>query len=228
MTGADLIRQVSLDLNDQEPGHEYVRWTVPQLQSYMREALRELGEQFGDWFMERIVVPVQPGGDWQSACSCTHIIRIVGEATKEGRVIRYLARTLDDEANTWPGDVWDVCAVGRKYTMDSYSISSVDDAMFRVSPPVPPTERQRYVLVECYATPSGDLEADIPLRAEAMVKQWMLYRALAIDSENNATITQLAEQHKQTYFALLKLAMAKQDEEQRRDNLRERKDSSSE
>ena len=58
-----------------------------------------------------------------------------------------------------------------------------------------------------------------------LVKQWMLYRALAIDSENNATITKLAEQHKQTYFDLLKLAMAKQQaEEQQRDSLRIRED----
>lgn len=225
MNGGELIREVSLDLNDQEPGHEYIRWTVPQLQSYMREVLLELGEYFGDWFLHRLVVPVSPGADWQSACSCTEIIRIVGESTKSGQLKRHLYRSMDIDENTWAGDVWGACAFAGKYAMQGYSISSTDESLFRVYPPVPPGEGQHYVLVECYAQPSGDLADTIPTRAVALVKQWMLYRALAIDSENNATITKLAEQHKQTYFDLLKLAMAKQQaEEQQRDNLRTRED----
>lgn len=225
MTGGELIREVSLDLNDQEPGHEYIRWTVPQLQSYMREALYELGEYFGHWFLDRIVVPVVPGADWQTACSCTDIIRIVGESTRNGRVKRHLSRSMDIDENVWAGDVWDACSLGGAYTMESYAISGTDEAMFRVYPPVPPGESQRYVLVECYARPSGNIADVIPVRAVSLVKQWMLYRALAIDSENNATITKLAEQHKQTYFDLLKLAMAKQQaEEQQRDSLRTRED----
>ena len=39
MTGADIIREVSLDLNDAEPGYENTRWSVELLQSYLREAL---------------------------------------------------------------------------------------------------------------------------------------------------------------------------------------------
>ena len=61
MNGADIIREVSLDLNDQEPGYEYTRWPVAQLQSYLREALLHVGKRMQDWFVERVVLEVQPG-----------------------------------------------------------------------------------------------------------------------------------------------------------------------
>ena len=39
MKAARIIEDVSRDLNDQEPGYEYTRWTQAQLASYLREAL---------------------------------------------------------------------------------------------------------------------------------------------------------------------------------------------
>ena len=42
-----------------------------------------------------------------------------------------------------------------------------------------------------------------------MVKQWMLYRALSMDSENNPAITQLAASHRDTYFKLVEAEMAR-------------------
>ena len=204
MTGADIIREVSLDLNDAEPGYENTRWSVELLQSYLREALTLVSRSMKSWFAERRVVELQPGGVWQEACACDEIIRILGESTSSGRLLRYLRRLEDSEEYTWAGDV-DVCpASDKSYRMLSYSLSSVKESEFRVYPPVP-VGAKRYVLVECYTAPTGDQSADVPSEAVPAVKQWMLFRALAIDSENNAAIMQLAGAHKTVFYEMMTL-----------------------
>lgn len=206
MNGADIIKEVSLDLNDQEPGYEYTRWSVPQLQSYLREALLHIGKRMRSWFTERLVLEVLPGADWQKGCVCEDIIRIVGESTKDGRIIRTLRRLDDDDENTWPSDPYRCAVVGKDYKMESYSISRTDGSLFRVIPPVPYGSK-KYVVAECYVEPDGDLAKDVRSDAVMIVKQWMLYRSLSVDSENNPTITALAKEHKQTFFDLLNLAI---------------------
>lgn len=199
-----IIRQISLDLNDQEPGHEYVRWPVEQLQSYVQEALIELSAVYRSLFTEQISVRVEAGNGWQRACDCTHILRVLGESDADGNVIRNLVQA--DNENGWPG------MIGRCVTpntnIESYAINAANDREFKVFPPILPGVT-KYILVECYIQPDGeDLSADVPTRLVSAIKQWALYRAMAVDSENNPTITQLANQHQQTYFTLYKALAA--------------------
>ena len=199
-----VIRQVSRDLNDQEAGHEYVRWPAEQLQSYLQEAVIELSSVYRSLFTKKIVVRVEPGNGWQRACDCTHVIRILGESGANGNVIRNLVQA--DNENGWPG------MIGRCVTprtdIESYAINGSDDREFKVFPNILHGV-VKYVLVECYIEPTGEsMTEDVPSRLIAAVKQWMLYRAMAIDSENNPAITQLANQHQQTYFTLYKALAA--------------------
>lgn len=220
MTNADIIREVSLDLNDQEPGYEFTRWSRRQLQSYLTEALVQVSQQLEDWFVAQVVVKLEVGGDWQKACDCTSIIRIDGESTADGRVIRYLRRLDDIEENIWPGEVQRCAARSRDYKMESYTIDSHDETQFRIYPPVP-SGADRFVSLKCHKIPDGSENDTVPPKAVAMVKQWMLYRALSVDSENNPTITQLANTHKETFFTLLAAAVElKREEEKRYDSLR--------
>ena len=214
MNGADIIRDVSLDLNDQEPGHEYTRWTQTQLQTYLREALIQVSASVRSWFTKRMTVEVLPGADWQEVCSCSEIIRLVGETNAKDRLIRYLHKYEDSDTLTWVSDV-DSCVDPSAYKMSGYMVSNVDKSLFRVIPTIPGGQT-RFVRVECFARPDGALESDVPDDAMPMVKQWMLYRALSVDSENNSTITQLANTHKETFFSLLKMAV-ELDERDKRD-----------
>lgn len=220
MLASHIIREVSVDLNDQEPGYEYTRWPVSQLQSYLSEAVITLSHQFRDEFLARHVVRVEPGNRWQEAVVSggdAEIVRILGETTADGRhILRSLSRVMDDEANTWSGGP-SRCHAGGPLT--SYSVSTTDSSMFRVYPPVSPADtKPHYVLLESYVEPDGHSEVlEVPNRLVAMVKQWMLYRALSMDSENNSTITQLALSHQQTYFKLLEHEIARQTMEKRED-----------
>ena len=205
MKTGDIIFDVSRDLNDQIEGAPYIRWTQDQLLSYLQEAVIELSAGYSQLFHKQVVVRLQTGDVWQEACDCTHILRVVGESTWDGKVIRRLTRQSDEDVFTWPGDVADKCARTQGTELSGYSISSIKDSQFKVYPPVAPGQ-SKYVLIECYAEPSTEsmksMDFDVPDRLVQAVKQWMLYRALIVDSENNPTIVQVADTHMKVYTAL--------------------------
>ena len=209
MKVSTIILEVSRDLNDQEPGYAFTHWEYPQLQSYLAEALLMVSERFSDRFMQHKIVKLVPGEVWQKTCDCERIERILGEVTRDGQqILRKLSRVTDDEDNIWSGPV-SKCHSGGALT--GYSISATVDNMFRVYPGVSRSDRiDHYVLVECYVIPDGyDDDTDVPAALVPMVKQWMLYRALSMDSENNPTITQLAASHRDTYFKLVEAETAR-------------------
>ena len=98
-------------------------------------------------------------------------------------------------------------------------MNSVDDSEFRVVPPKPAGTPDAYVLVRCYDVPEDVTEdTDVPSELVAAVKQWMLWRALSVDSENNAAITELAVRHRQSYTDLLnRMIQRRKDEEAERE-----------
>lgn len=202
---SEIIREISVDLNDQEPGHEYTRWSVEQLQTYVREGLAIVSRTLKDLFTEQIIVKVLPGAGWQTACDCSAVLRIIGEVDKHGNILRYLSRGVDKVENTWPGNVHRCSANPRDYVMLGYTISATQDEQFRVVPPVPPGA-DRYVLVECYKRPAAlNLGDSVPDEISAVLSFYAQFRALSIDSENNPTIVALAKQHYQTFQDTLAL-----------------------
>lgn len=206
MLGADIIEEVSRDLNDQEPGFEYTRWTRAQLESYMKEAVMQVSKYMKTWFLSRMVVKLEPGGDWQTACNCTRILRIYGESDKDGNVIRYLRRTDDVEKDIWPGLPQRCVEPNGSYSMESYTINATDSGeSFKIYPPVP-YGQERYVSLLCYKKPSVNADSDVPEDAVAAVKQWMLYRAYALDSENNQALIQLADSHYKAFTNIVETA----------------------
>lgn len=213
MTVRDIIEDVSRDLNDQEQGYEYTRWSVAQLQTYLSEAFINDSYLLKDLFHTEKVVRLRPGGDWQQVCDCSEIIRIVGECTEDGEVYRFFTRTYDDERLNWPGSVYPMCTNPDTDEPFSYAISSVDVNRFKVMPPVAPGQ-SRFVLLQCYKMPIGrSLTENVPDEMVAIVKQWMLYRALIMDSENSPTISTIAETHLTTHDNLLKRAVDRREKE---------------
>lgn len=213
MLVSDIVRALSIDLNDQVPGYEYTRWTKEQLAMYVAEALLQLSAlpEFRRYFTKRIIIPLDAGHVWQGDCAeCTQVVRILGESDSKGTLLRQLRRLTDAEDNTWAGDVLNSrCASSpKRYKMTGYSVSSDDPSQFMVFPPVP-YGQQRYVVAECYQEPDGtDMATDVPDKLIAIVMQWALYRALMVDSENSPTIIGVAERHNQTYFKLIETMLS--------------------
>ena len=219
MKAAAVIEDVSRDLNDQELGYEYVRWTKAQLMSYLREALLDAAPYLKDLFLSKVVVRVEPGGGWQKACSCTEILKVEGVSDADGRLIRSLQRLPDDESYDWDGREPGRCMDPSKWKAQGYAINSVDDSEFRIAPPLPGGKPDVFVVVRCYGAPENVTEdTDVPGEILAAVKQWMLYRALSVDSENNAAITELALNHRKSYTDLLqRMVQRRKDEEAERE-----------
>lgn len=194
-----IIRSVSLDLNDQEPGYEYARWTVEHLQNYLQEALVELASAAPHYFTTQMVVRLQHGTRWHQACDCTHVIRVLGESDRNGNIFQKLVKRADDDTNTWTTNLKKCTSATAQ--LQSYSISKTDDSYYKVYPPVLPGV-ERWIVLECYKEPDGNLEDDVPNRFIAAIRQWMLYRAYDMDAENNQLVQTIALKHKETYTTL--------------------------
>ena len=198
----DIIRQVSLDLNDQESGYEYTHWPYEQLASYLQEALDYVYGALKYLFTAKVVVPLEYGDVWQSACQCDDIQRVLGTTNAEGtRILKRLRKRTDDDNIFWRSD--SSCSRGKPYEAESYMINATDHRSFMVFPPVPATAPRQYVLIECYMPPAVHSDEDMPFEITGAVKQWMLYRAMMIDSENNAAIAEIGLKHRETFFKLV-------------------------
>lgn len=211
MTAAEIIRQVSLDLNDQEPGYEYTHWSYDLLKSYLHEGLLLLSAQFKKYFVQQKVVQVYPGGVWQRACECDQILRVLGETTKDGKqILRTLFRAEDSLLATWASDATACQSCGRSYVMSHFVLNEADDSQFKIMPPLPRDEkRPRFVLIECVDA-LKDVADDYSVRSRVvpMLKQWMLSRAYMVDSENSQAVMQLAVQHRELYMLLVRTEQA--------------------
>lgn len=233
MTGKDLIYALSLDLNDQEPGFEYCRWTAFQLGTYVREGLAHMvadarlaPDGMTDEWIHTVVVKLKDTIGWQSACDCgcEIILRVNGISTSAGEITQVLPRLDDDEEMVWQSYSGPTCSPSPTTTDDDDSSSDTQDGdadsdcpfqyqgyiinedkpcEFKIVPPQG-GETTEYASVECYMAPSiDDLYDEIPDSWVGPIKQWALYRALAVDSENNSTVASVALTHRETFFKLV-------------------------
>lgn len=204
MLRTQIIKDVSRDLNDQVPNYEYVHWTTTQLNNYLQEALLPLAHILKDLFYKKIIVTLNPNEVWHTPCDdCTEIIKVYGEVDKKGRLIKSFYEKKDDDVYLGAHFGYEQCSnPNQPSDLYAYSLDKVDYRSFRVYGTLKPTDTGRRILLQCYQEPDVNLK-DIPDRLVAPIKQWMLYRALIIDSENNTTIAEIAKTHLQTYTLLI-------------------------
>lgn len=213
----DLILSVSMDLNDQEPGNEYIHWPYEQLRHYLFEAMQQICQVAHKLFTERKIVTVQGGAVWQRACcECDQIIRVIGETDANGNLLHTLRRIQDNPDNAWPVSIPDLCPVtDETYEMEGYSISNIDDTYFQVIPAVP-AGSTRYVMLECFVGVHEITDNyNVLWRFVAMVKMWMLARAYMMDSENTQGVFQLGERYMALWAQMFQALSAEMDKEEK-------------
>lgn len=201
MTVNQIILDVSTDLNDQLNGYEYISWSYTQLLSYLKESLGYITEALFDSDSGGVKLyqhETDPSLLWQSVCDCKTITRV--SLINSDGTYKTLRLINDDPKMMWTECNPSVCGGG---CIDSYIINKNDRSLFRL---LPPTSYPVKVAVECYSKQDIDIDlsTDIDKAYIAPIKQWMLYRALSVDSENNQAIFTLAQTHQQTYFSLVK------------------------
>lgn len=196
-----LAKSIAEDLNDNETGHEYTTWSEPQIRRWIIEAYNVVYDRRPDIFLERVVVQIDPCTIVQHCDKCDGYRSVLGESTKDGRVIKQLRRVDKDSAMDWTGKA---CVPGKrgKGYLQYYAIDTVGDTLY-VWPELPPTV-EAYVLVECAVRPDQD-SVDVKEAATAAVIQWVMYRARAMDGEISAAALQVASAHYNAFFTVLNL-----------------------
>lgn len=199
----NLAAQVSTDLNDFAPGHEFTTWSEDQINAYIIEGLQIAFGLRSDLFLSPVVIKLEPGSHWQKPCNCTQIQRVYGVCNEQGRVLYEIRKRKSGPSMMWTGPV---CKGDpRHYRADSYAIDPVLDQIY--VDPEPPAGQDVYLLVGCAQIPDAEqVKRDgVPLEAQAAVVQWALYRAKMVDSENDSSLMAAAKEHQQTFFALLQV-----------------------
>lgn len=213
----DLVRSVSIDLNDQEPENEYIHWPYAQLRGYLFEALQQIAPYTKKFFTHRKRVKVKPGATWQRVCcDCDQIVRVIGEVDKDGKLLHTLRRIQDNPDNEWPVATGRLCPAMKdpdKYEMDGYSISNIDDTYFQVVPPVP-EGAERYILLECFTGVHCITDNyDVYWRFVPLCKIYMLARAYMMDSENNPAVFQMGATYMDRFDKLFAKLLAEMEKE---------------
>lgn len=201
MQVSSLLEQLAVDLNDAAPGHEFTTWSRDQIRAYLIEGIQVSFSVRPDLFIETVIIKAEPCSVVQDTCDCTHIRRVIGQSTKNGRIIKELRQRSNDDKLRWTGRT---CPVPPdKFELKEYSIDNATDKLWLY--PQVPAGKDIYVMVECAKVPEDiDDDYDIPAELLAPVVQWVLYRAKMVDGENNTAIIQVATGHQNTFWALLK------------------------
>lgn len=203
-----LLKQLAVDLNDAAPGHENTTWSRSQLRAYLEEAMSIVFIERPDLFIETRVIKVQPCTVVQDTCDCEHVRRVIGQSTKDGRILKYLRPKKAPDRLVWTGRV---CRSRvQDFSLSQYYIDDVTNKLWLF--PQMPAGLDIYVAVECAVAPSDFSDsASIPDAVQAAVVQWVLYRAKMVDGEYNPVIVQVANQHYQTFWDLIKAAVVRSD-----------------
>lgn len=197
---SDIVHDIAVDLNDAAPGHEFTTWSEAQIMTYVLEGIQTAFAERADLFIETRIMEVEPCTELQSACDCTKVRRVIGQANENGRVIKKLSVRSNKDKLRWPGRTCPVPA--NNFSLSEYSIDEGTNRIW-VYPAVP-FGVDVYLLIECAVIPSViDGDYDVPDELVAAIKQWALYRAKAVDEENTPATAQVAENHQATFWRLL-------------------------
>lgn len=198
-----LILSISSDLNDNEDGFHNQTWTEQQIREWVAEGVNLVYDKRPDLFMEQKVIPVAPCSVIQDTCDCGVIRRVLGHATKDGRLLSIMRKQGLESSLQWRGTS---CrrAVG-KYKPTSYALDAVTDTLY-VWPEMPPHE-EAYILVECASRPGPEsINENVDDGYVTAVKQWVLWRAKSMDAELSSAAMSAAQMHYKAFFDVLGVA----------------------
>lgn len=199
------------DFTDHIPNKQFQRWTREQLLGYWNEALCVIYSLSPSKFKCAKVAKLKPGIN-QEFEDCDRVLSVIGVSDKDGHVLYEIEQDKADKALKWGGFRPRSCPTfkhTKDFKLTNYRIASMQDGSVFVKPPVP-YGADIYLKFMCETPPvmfeMHDLEADVDQSNCSDVTfgiHWVLFRALMVDEESTSS-TQLASQHLQLFFTLMK------------------------
>ena len=211
----DLIVRAARDLNDytdEVPNKQFQRWTQEQLLGYWNEALCVMYTLNPSKFKCAKVAKLKPGIN-QVFDECKRVLSVIGVSDQNGNVLYEIEKDTDDKKLKWGGYRPRHCTTfthNRDFKLTSYRILTDKDGSVMVKPAVP-YGTDVHLKFMCETPPRefemNNLSADIAQSNcidVTMGVHWVLFRALMVDEESQAS-NSLASQHLNLFFKLLEV-----------------------
>jgi hypothetical protein len=191
----ELIKYVSEQLNDQEPGYEYTRWSKQLLVNYYNDALSALASFRPDAISVVSFFTLVPGRLQQLPPSMGEFVAIVdgGDGRKVRTADSVLASSYNKNSCCPVPTRLDCNGNPLPYVVTSVTFDRDDPDTFFVWPPVPigvsPTVKVRHRPITLNFTLSDwDNPVVFDLKYLAPIVSYMLKRANELDMESQASV----------------------------------------
>jgi hypothetical protein len=182
------------ELEDDEPGHEYTRWSKPDMLGYVTEAMAALHFYKPDLFVERMDVTLRPGDTQRVPATVSKIISLDCNVEPNGRDGRPIYPSKHELIKAlYRPSQFDPMAT---YRVRSCAVDPENPQLFYVNPPAPeyPVARARgmFLMAPPEITNEGQ-QLTLPAADAAgwfnAILDYTLFRAFAKDTESNTSRT---------------------------------------
>lgn len=189
LLAGDLFYSCGLELNDLEPGNEHLRWTVPELAEYLTGAVAQVAALKPTLFTSFVPIGLAAGAVQTVPAQYTELIDVLYNLNSDGSQGERVTQGSFSAARALGRPS---CSSDGGYVVKSYSAHPDNDTYFYVDPLVPAgTSAAVWALVRL--APSKITQASdavvmantTPETYREALKDWMLYRAFAKDTESS-------------------------------------------
>jgi hypothetical protein len=208
ITVPQIIQDVSTQLNDQEPGFTFTRWTQLELLTYLNEALIEVANYRPDAYIATGLITLVAGSQQLLGVDVSFLVSLnssgSGALCPDAPITQVdlnLMRTFYKKPCLPTGGA-------EEYRVRSWAYDAKNPLVFYVSPPVPAgntTKVVMTVIAKASQFTSADLGGsplDIDQKYYNALKYWMMARAYEVDTESSTSQAESERYRKQFYGAL--------------------------
>jgi len=192
LLAGDLFTSCGYELNDLEPGNEHVRWTLPELAEYLTGAIAQVAALKPTLYTSFVPLRLAGGSVQSVPAAYSELVDVLYNLNADGSQGEFVSQSSLSAARALGRPS---CAITRNggYGVRSYSVHPENDTYFYVDPPVPNVSPLPAVWALVRLAPNkitGPTDAVImanttPETYREALKDWMLYRAFAKDSESS-------------------------------------------
>lgn len=206
LLAGSLFRAVGFELNDLEAGNEHVRWTIDELADYLTGAIAQIASLKPTLFNSFVAFRLAPGYVQSVPAEYAKLIDVLYNLTSDGTPGEFITRGAFTAARALGRPSCSLTHDG-VYVVRSYTAHPDSDLLFYVDPTVPnvppyPAVELLVQLAPRVITSSTDevpMANTVPELYQEALKDWMLYRAFAKDSESSDSFSRSQAHYKAFY-----------------------------
>jgi len=207
ITVGQLVLEVSTQLNDQEPGFTYARWTQAELITFLNDALVQVGTYRPDAFDTTLTITLIPGFQQQLPAGYSLLKSVdynVGATPCANAPIvecdLSVLRTFFKKPCLPTGGA-------ENYRIRTYAYDARNPRIFYVSPEVPSWATPQVSITAVkdapvYAIGNLNTQIDLDQKYKNALIAWMLMRAYSVDTES-PTSTRHMESNRNHFYQML-------------------------